>query len=123
MRRILVMDDDETIRQALKSMLERAGYEVALAENGEEGLKLFREQPADLIITDIRMPGKDGWDAIAELKLEFPMAKIIAMSGGGRVGGPFSYLKVAERLGAERVFPKPLRRSVLLTAVEELIGG
>lgn len=121
MPRILVIDDDDLIRVMLTQMLEDAGYAVAVAQNGDEGIKLFREQPADLIITDIIMPEKEGWETIVELRRDYPRVKIIAISGGGRIG-PYSYLMVAKRFGAERVFTKPLKKEELLKAVRELLA-
>jgi CheY-like chemotaxis protein len=119
MARILVIDDDDLIREMLGQILGDAGHEVVPASNGEMGVDLFRRQPADLIITDIIMPEKDGWEAIVELRRDFPEVKIIAMSGGGKMG-PYSYLMMAKRFGAERVFPKPLKKSELLEAINEL---
>lgn len=121
MSRILVIDDDPNIRQMLHHMLEREGFEVATASNGNEALALFRSQPADLVITDIIMPEKEGIETIRELKSDFPDAKIIAISGGGRVG-PSDYLKMAKLLGAQRTISKPFDRSEMLAAVKEVMG-
>lgn len=121
MPRILVIDDDDLIRVMLSQMLEDAGHQVAVAANGDEGIKLFRANPADLIITDIIMPEKEGWETIVEIRRDFPRVKIIAISGGGRIG-PYSYLMVAKRFGAERVFTKPLKKEELLKAVGELLA-
>lgn len=120
MTRILVIDDDPQIRDMLGQILERAGYEVVLAANGEAACELFRESPTDVIITDMVMPEKGGVETIMELRSEFPRVKIIAMSGGGRTG-PYGYLKLAERFGAEKVFSKPLRRDKILEAIQELV--
>jgi DNA-binding response OmpR family regulator len=118
---ILVIDDDDQIRDMLREMLERAGYEVVLAADGDEGLRLFRERRADLVITDVVMPNKEGIEMIMELRVEFPKVKIIAISGGGRLG-PETYLDLAEGFGAMRVFSKPFRLNELLAAVRELLG-
>ena len=69
---ILIIDDEPQIRSMLKLMLERDGYEVAEAPDGIEGLRVYRQKPADLIITDLIMPNKDGIGMIIELKKEFP---------------------------------------------------
>jgi CheY-like chemotaxis protein len=122
MPRILVIDDDPQIRILVGQMLEKAGYQVTLAADGDSGCKMYREMPTDLIITDMVMPEKGGVDTILELRADFPDLKIIAMSGGGRTG-PYSYLKMAERFGAEMVFSKPLRKEQLLAAVSELLGA
>lgn len=81
MPRILVIDDDEPIRIALRKMLESEGHEVVEASDGARGLRLFDEQPADLVIADILMPEKEGFEVIRELLVKKPDVKIIAMSG------------------------------------------
>jgi CheY-like chemotaxis protein len=121
MARILVIDDDPWIRRMIRQILERAGHEVVTAPDGQEGRRVFRENPADLVVTDMVMPEMGGVETIAGLKDEYPNAKIIAISGGGRTG-PYGYLKLAERFGAERVFPKPIRKAQLIEAVNELLG-
>jgi YesN/AraC family two-component response regulator len=118
---ILIIDDDDQIRRVLRKTLERDGYDVADAPNGKEGIRLYRENPADLVITDIIMPEKEGIETIKELKRDFPEVKIIAISGGGRIG-PESYLKMAKGLGAQRTLTKPLGRDELLKTVRELIN-
>ncbi len=120
MGKILVIDDDEQLRIMLKQLFERNGYEVITASDGEKGIRLFNETGADLIITDLIMPEKEGLETITELRRTHPDLKIIAISGGGRVK-PDDYLKLAESLGATRSFVKPVDRDVLLTAVNELI--
>jgi DNA-binding NtrC family response regulator len=119
--RILVIDDEPQVRNLLERLLTREGYEVVCAGDGDEGLKAYREAPADVVITDIVMPEREGIGFILELRREFPDAKVIAISGGGRIG-PESYLPVAERLGAMRSFAKPLDRAGLLQAVQELLA-
>lgn len=120
MKRILVIDDDIQVRQMLKQTLQRAGYEVAAAADGNEGIKLYRDEPTDLVITDIIMPEKEGIETIMELKRDFPDVKIIAISGGGRVV-PGNYLEIAHRLGADRTFAKPFDRVELLEAIQQLL--
>lgn len=118
--RILVIDDEDQIRMMLRQVLEDAGYDVDDAPNGLEGLRRYRERPADLIITDMIMPKKEGMETILDLKLDYPSVKIIAISGGGRIG-PHPYLEIAEGLGAERVFIKPFRIEDLLLAIRGLL--
>ena len=105
----------------LRQTLEREGYDVVVASNGRVGIKIYREDPADLIITDMVMPEKEGIETIMELKKDFPDVKIIAISGGGR-SKPESHLNLAKQLGAKRVFPKPIDREELLNAIRELLG-
>jgi len=118
---ILIIDDEESIRDLLSQMLSRAGYQVINAKNGKEGMKICREQKVDLIITDIIMPEKDGIEMILELRNDFPDLKVIAISGGGRLG-PDGYLEMAQKLGAHRTFFKPFSRKEILDAVEELLA-
>ena len=120
MARILVIEDDDLVQQLLLEGLTKAGYEVTLASDGEEGIRRFREQPADLIITDILMPVKDGVEAIRELRHDFPDAKIIAITG---VRGRFSRLPAAEYLGAVRTFVKPFSLQEIIGAVKQILGG
>ncbi|MGD9182468.1 MAG: response regulator [Desulfobacterales bacterium] len=120
MARILIIDDEPQIRSMLRLMLERVGYEIAEAPDGIEGIRKYRENPADLIITDLIMPNKDGIGMIIDLKKEFPKVKIIAMSGGG-VNRPEGYLDGAKKLGATRTLTKPIDRDEMLKAVKETL--
>ncbi len=122
MPRVLVIDDDEQIRSLLRAILEREGYEVETAADGAQGLNFFRKDPADLVITDILMPEKEGLETIRELCDEFPDAKIIAISGGGSLAHPEVYLELCKKFGALRTFQKPVDRHELVTAVREIIG-
>ena len=121
MARILIIDDDDQIRDMLCRMLNQEGYVADDASNGVEGLARFRQQPYDLVLTDLIMPEKEGIEMIIELKSEFPEVKIIAMSGGARMG-PEPYLQLADSLGAERCFRKPIPRADLLGAISALVA-
>jgi CheY-like chemotaxis protein len=123
MGRILVIDDDEQVRGALKQMLEREGHEVIEAEDGKVGIRLYLQQPTDLIITDILMPEIGGIDTISSIKGQIPEAKIVAISGGGTAMPAEDCLDYAERLGADRVFSKPVSKDDLISAVRELTAG
>jgi YesN/AraC family two-component response regulator len=122
MARILIVDDEEMFRQMLRQMLEMAGYEVLEAANGEAGIALFREQHADLVITDIFMPQKEGIETIREMKREFPEVKIIAVTGGGYRRRGFEYLQFADMVGADCSLSKPFERQELLDAVEKVLS-
>jgi CheY-like chemotaxis protein len=117
---ILIIDDEPQIRSMLKLMLERDGYEVAEAPDGIEGIRIYRQNPADLIITDLIMPNKDGIGVIIDLKKEFPNVKIIAMSGGG-LNKPEGYLKGAKKLGAACTLTKPIDRGEMLRAIKDIL--
>jgi len=120
--RILIIDDEELFRQMLKQMLEQAGHEVSEAADGDKGLAMFHKQPADLVITDIFMPEKEGIATIHDLKAEFPDLKVIAVTGGGYKRRGFEYLEFAEKIGADRALHKPFQRQEILTAIEELLA-
>ena len=121
MGRIMIVEDDNAVRELLREILERAGHEVLDAGNGKEALALYKISPADLIITNILMPEKEGLETIQELLRDDPDIKIIAISGGGQIG-PADYLEVARRFGATRTFSKPFDRKKLLEAVDELLA-
>ncbi len=118
-KNVLFVDDEEQLRKIFKKALEKFGYKVRVAANGNEGIKLFRENPADLVITDIFMPEKDGHALILELLQEFPEAKIFAITGK-KSFEPQMELDIAETLGAKRVFAKPCKLKELLAAIKEL---
>ena len=122
MARILIIDDDDQFRTMLKTMLEKAGYnDIEEAASGSIGMKLIRQHPFDLIITDIIMPDKGGFEMITELSRDYSRIKIIAISGGGR-DGPKYYLKIAKFLGASRTLAKPFKHSDLIDAVQKLLN-
>ena len=116
MAKILVLDDELSILLMIKKMLEKDGHEVETALNGKEGMELFEKNKPDLLITDIIMPEKEGLETIIELKKKHPELKIIAISGGGRIG-PNGYLPGAKLFGANLVFQKPLDHKEFLQAV------
>jgi DNA-binding response OmpR family regulator len=120
MARILIIDDDEQVLDMLYESLTREGYDVLRASNGEQGLRLYRQEPVDLIITDIIMPEKEGIETIIELRKDFPDVKIIAMSGGGRIVTK-DYLHLAKIFGVQRTFKKPVAREQLLDAIKALL--
>ena len=120
MARILVIDDDDLVLEMLYESLTREGYDVLQASNGEQGLRLYREEPVDLIITDLIMPEKEGIETIIELRKDFPDMKIIAISGGGYIGTK-DYFQMAKILGVQRTFTKPVAIKQLLDAVRELV--
>ena len=122
MKRILVIEDDVDFRTMLKLKLEHRGYEVVEAQDGKEGIQLYRQAPTDLIITDIIMPEKEGIETIIELKRDYPDVKIIAISGGSlRIDAEFC-LWYAKELGVPYTFTKPFDFKEFLSAVQELLA-
>lgn len=121
MQNILVIDDDKLMCMALAKILTSAGYNVSQAHDGYEGLRLYRSQHFDLIITDLIMPDKEGIQIIRELRKENNKVRIIAMSAGGR-GGATDYLKWARLMGAKQCLNKPIKRDELLKAVATVLA-
>ena len=120
MTRVLVIDDNEDFRNLAKHWLEEAGFSVAVALDGRIGLELQRHQPADVIVTDIFMPDRDGIETISALRKEFPDAKIIAMSGHEPMTD-YDALGVAKEIGAVKTFKKPFHLDDLVAAVRSLV--
>lgn len=117
---ILIIDDDSALREVLRLALETAGHQVREVRNGREGIRDFRKEPCDLVITDIYMPERDGLELIEALRRTHPHVKIIAMSGAS---GTMDYLNKARALGAAMVIRKPFVMRTVLRAVTELLGG
>jgi DNA-binding response OmpR family regulator len=120
MHNILVIDDDEQIRSLLFRSMAMAGFAAVTAADGREGQRLLKEQPFDLVITDLIMPEKEGMETISFIRKQFPGTRIIAISGGGRIG-PETYLPAALELGADRAFAKPFAVDDLVAAVRDLL--
>jgi CheY-like chemotaxis protein len=118
--KILVIDDDQAVREALRITLEGAGHIVLEAEGGQTGLRLGISEPFDLIITDLLMPDVDGLEVIREFQKSLPTVRILAISGGGK-NTPATYLSVAGKLGADLTLAKPFGKTDLLQAVDELL--
>jgi DNA-binding NtrC family response regulator len=122
MRRVVVIDDEAGIRRTVEIVLTRAGYEVLLAANGTEGMSLCRETAPDLVITDIQMPGADGFETIAGLRTVYPGLPVIAISGGDATER-LELLGSATLLGAVSSLKKPFTVRELLEAVHRALGG
>ncbi|MGB9605557.1 MAG: response regulator [Bryobacteraceae bacterium] len=117
--RILVVDDEDSVRLALRRMLESAGYRVEEAANGRIAMSLCRANPPDLMILDIFMPEQEGIETIQAMRREFPAVKILAISGQNAG----IYLRMARLLGAHATLEKPLRMETVLETVRSLLGG
>jgi CheY-like chemotaxis protein len=122
MPRILLIDDDAALRGVVRRALERAGHEVVDANDAASGLRLQEQAPADLVITDIYMPGEDGIQAIRRLRKSSPGLKILAMSGG-MLAGPADLREHALVLGANAVLAKPFELATLVAEVARLLAG
>lgn len=121
MKRILVIDDEPMLCDLYKTALNGAGYQVYVASNGAEGIRMFRQEPCDLVITDIFMPEKEGIETIMELKTEFAGVRIIAISGGGAMKRQMT-LNMAKDLGADRIMEKPIKIRNLIDTVADVLA-
>jgi CheY-like chemotaxis protein len=117
--RILIVDDDLSVRQLLTAILDDAGYSTAQAENGRDAISQIQNASFDLIITDLVMPEQEGIETIKLLRRDFPQIKVIAMSGA--FGG--DYLRIAGYLGAHNTLQKPVSVEALLQAVEDALAA
>lgn len=117
-KRILIIDDDDSFRNMLRQMLESQGFEVMDACDGEDGIRRQSECPADLIISDIVMPKKEGIETVLTIKEQYPDVKIIVVSGFGWYGNE-AEIEMARAMGA-RTLKKPFRHKELLAVIEQL---
>jgi len=131
MQNILVVDDEPDVRDAVKRVLDRAGYSVRTADNAVDALVELARTPADVVITDIIMPKINGVQAIESIRKAFPSVRIVAISGGGNFGNKAyqptaitttAYLVSAEMAGAHLVLTKPFESIDLIRAVETVLG-
>jgi CheY-like chemotaxis protein len=121
MARILVVDDEATIRDLLRDLLTLEGHDVRTAEDGRSAVRLVAAQPVDLIITDIFMPAQEGLETIMQLRRDHPDVPIVAMSGGGSTG-QLDYLRDALNLGAVGGLSKPFSTADVLGAVSDALA-
>jgi CheY-like chemotaxis protein len=115
---VLVVDDEDQLRQLIREILEQAGYQVTEARDGKEAVLQYRLAPADVVIMDILMPEQDGLETTSTLRREFPNVKIIAITGSSEMIGILSFLDVAKMLGAHRALQKPFEMQTLLDTVQ-----
>jgi DNA-binding response OmpR family regulator len=120
MARVLIIEDDDAMRRLVVRTLVAGGHDVIEAVDGREGMRIFREQAPDIVVSDIVMPHRDGIETIREIHAASPATGIIAMSGAGhgRVG---LYLTAAEQFGADAVLQKPFRPDQLTAAIDRLV--
>lgn len=115
--RVLVVEDDRSLREGLAMNLRRQGYEVLLAADGDEGMAMAFDERADIIILDIMMPGFSGLDILDELRSRKVAVPVLVLSARGRLEQRVQGLK----LGADDYLPKPFDLGELLARVEALL--
>jgi DNA-binding NtrC family response regulator len=116
---IILIDDEVDLRTTMSEILTNAGHSVAMAGDGDQGLARHREQPADVVICDIVMPGKEGIETLLELQRFYPSVKLIAMSG---VNLADTYLTMAVQLGVKLTLRKPFSSDELLQIVNQALA-
>jgi CheY-like chemotaxis protein len=121
MTKVLIIDDDPGVRTVIRQALEDENFEVVEAEDGRDGLKQFNAHHPAVVVTDIIMPNMEGVETIMALRKLAPDVRLVAISGGGRVGAK-DFLNAAKRLGADRVLPKPFDDDELVAMVKELMA-
>jgi len=119
-KHILVVDDDEMMRAFVKELLTINNYQITEASNGKAGLKEFRENTPDLVITDIIMPEMEGISFIRELRSHNEDIPIIAMTGNVH-GRMEEFLDISAKLGADEILRKPIKSQEFLDAIDKLI--
>jgi two-component system, chemotaxis family, chemotaxis protein CheY len=120
MTNVLVIDDDDEVRDFLVRLLKRRGYSVTAARNGESGLASLAAESFALVITDIVMPDMEGLETIKRIRRGNPALPIIAISGGG--SSQIDYLKFARKFGADAALAKPFDPAELLDLATQLIA-
>jgi DNA-binding response OmpR family regulator len=119
---VLIVEDDKELREMLKLALLRKNFTVLEAENGKAAITHFKPLITDIVVTDLIMPEEDGLKVVIKLRELKPSIKIIAISGGGKVG-PGSYLNLAKALGADATFSKPFSINELVLKIEQLLDN
>jgi CheY-like chemotaxis protein len=118
--RVLYVDDEAEERALASVQLGSEGFEVIVAANGVEALRIFDDTPIDVVVTDIFMPDEDGIELIQDLRRRRPMLPIVAITGGG-THHDTSALRVAAALGAGALLLKPFRSSELVVAIRRVL--
>jgi DNA-binding response OmpR family regulator len=115
---ILIVDDEAVICEVLSGLFQKHGCAVFTAPEGNTALRICRTCPVDLVITDLAMPDKDGFELVRQLRSEFPATKIMVMSG---MYHPEGYLKAARHLGAHATMTKPFTLPSIWSSAEALL--
>lgn len=123
MSRMLLVEDDEFGRGALRELFEEHGWDVAEAENGMEAMRLLAQTDFDVIVTDVFMPDMDGVELIRQIKVTKKSPKILAISGGGAGMGADNTVDIIGAIGADAALQKPVSNDELLRTVNELVGA
>ena len=121
MARVLIVDDDPQVRGLLERIVQRAGHETEVLDDGWRVVEVCCQISPDVVITDLLMPNQDGLETIQLLRREIPDVKIIAITGAV-CDGPLDFLAIARKFGASVTLRKPFRNEELLTALREVLA-
>ena len=115
-KRLFVVDDDPSVRESLKKVLAEAGYEVLSAGDGAEAQAMFDERPIDLLILDVNLPTRDGWDVLEDVTAKHPFLPIVMITG------VYHQLDTTMIPGVRVFLKKPLEPPQLLSTVERVLA-
>lgn len=124
MAHILIVDDYEDIRDIWKALLELSGYQVNVAENGIEALKLIRKETFDLVIVDLFMPEMGGIELLGILSDEYPNLKLLAVTGGGEKtkANIDHFVESSKFAGAHSSLKKPIENEKFLNEIKRILA-
>jgi DNA-binding NtrC family response regulator len=115
-QRVLIIDDDASVRESIRKVLKRAGYEVTTAADGEEAVTRFVPEQIDLVLLDLNLPFRSGWDVFERLTAQHPAMPLIIITGM-----PDQY-QTALAAGVGALMEKPIDAPALLRTMEELLA-
>jgi DNA-binding response OmpR family regulator len=121
MKTILLVEDDRSLAHACILVLTRAGYSVVTTTNGDEAVRLFEQTPFELLIVDMFLPGKDGYEVIDACRRLRPTVPILGVSGGGGFTDAQGLLHGARELGAIVTIAKPFTPEELVQVVDQIV--
>jgi DNA-binding response OmpR family regulator len=121
MAKILIIEDEANLASVMQFLLTKAGHAVEIAGDGEQGIAMLKANVPDIVITDILMPGKEGFETIREIRDANPNLPIIATSGGGHTEN-YDFLRVAQTVGATEIIRKPFRNHELVALVDKCLN-
>ncbi|MCC7265767.1 MAG: response regulator [Caulobacteraceae bacterium] len=113
---VCVVDDDELVRAKIAHDLEAAGFRPLEIDDSRQLSKVLAELPVHGVVLDLVMPDKDGVELISEIRRDWPGLRVVAISGGGRIG-PDLYLQIARQMGADACLSKPVDPAALAAAM------
>lgn len=113
---ILIVDDERSVRESLAKVFRGAGYETLIAADGDEGIEIYRARRPDVVLLDLNMPVRNGWDTFEQISTEHPLTPIVIITGRP------DQLAVAAAARVGALMEKPLEVTALLAVVERLCG-